>query len=158
LRGIRSIAEAGGRPVPMYADVSNSAAMKAVMTEVHRQGPVHGIIHAAGVAGGGMIQVKSQEQALSVLSPKVQGAEWLRDHLGAAGLDFVMLCSSISAVLPSFGQSDYTAANAYLDAFAAKYDNPGGTRVLSVNWDTWQEVGMAVNTNVPAALAHLRDS
>ena len=68
-----------------------------------------------------------------------------------------MLCSSISALIPSFGLSDYAAANAYLDGFAAAYDDPTGTRVLSVNWDTWREVGMAVETPLPAALAHLRE-
>jgi hypothetical protein len=51
------------------------------------------------------------------------------------GVDFVMLSSSISAILPSYGLSDYAAANAYLDGFAAAYDDPSGTRVLAVNWD-----------------------
>ena len=68
-----------------------------------------------------------------------------------------LLCSSISAVIPSIGLSDYAAANAYLDGFAAAFDDPNGTRVLSVNWDTWGDVGMAVHTELPAALAHLRE-
>jgi NAD(P)-dependent dehydrogenase (short-subunit alcohol dehydrogenase family) len=129
--------------------------MKHVLAEIHRQyGTVHGIIHAAGLAGAGMIQMKSREQVLSILSPKVLGTEWLRDYLPAANLDFVMLCSSINAVLPAFGLSDYAAANAYLDGFAAAFDNPAGTRVLAVNWDTWREVGMAVNIVLPTALDH----
>jgi hypothetical protein len=64
--------------------------------------------------------------------------------------DFILLCSSISAVAPVAGLSDYATANAYLDAFAAKYDNTQGTRVISVNWDTWSDVGMA------AEIAHQR--
>ena len=104
-----------------------------------------------------MLQAKSREQVLAVLAPKVQGMGWIRESLAAQELDFVMLCSSISAVIPSFGLSDYAAANAYLDGFAAAYDEPIGTRVLSVNWDTWREVGMAVNTELPAALVHLRE-
>ena len=105
----------------------------------------------------GMIQVKTKEEVHSILSPKVEGTEWLREQLGAADLDFIMLCSSISAILPYFGLSDYAAANAYLDGFAAAHDDPAGTRVFSVNWDTWREVGMAVHAEVPAALAHLRE-
>ncbi|HEX4164567.1 MAG TPA: SDR family NAD(P)-dependent oxidoreductase [Bryobacteraceae bacterium] len=158
IEGLQSIIHAGGKVVTIQADVSDEAAMKRVLAEIHRQyGRVHGIIHAAGLAGAGMIQMKSQEQVLAILSPKVQGTEWLRDYLPAGGLDFVMLCSSIDAILPSFGISDYAAANAYLDGFAAAFDDPAGTRVLAVNWDTWREVGMAVNTALPSALAHLRE-
>jgi hypothetical protein len=127
--------------------------MSDVMANIHRQyGTVHGIIHAAGLGEAGMIRTKTQEQVLSILSPKVQGTQWLSDYLPAVGLDFVMLCSSISAVIPSFGLSDYAAANAYLDGFAAAYDDSAGTRVLAVNWDSWREVGMAVNGAAPAAL------
>jgi NAD(P)-dependent dehydrogenase (short-subunit alcohol dehydrogenase family)/acyl carrier protein len=158
VRGIQAIIDAGGLPALMQADVSDPVAMKDVMAEIsNRYGAVNGIVHAAGIAGAGMIQVKSKEQVLSILSPKVQGTEWLREHLRAADLDFIMLCSSISAILPYYGLSDYAAANAYLDGFAAAHDNPAGTRVLSVNWDTWREVGMAVHADVPAALAHLRE-
>jgi NAD(P)-dependent dehydrogenase (short-subunit alcohol dehydrogenase family)/acyl carrier protein len=158
IRGIQAVIDAGGQPVAMQADVSDAVAMKNVMAEIrNRYGAVHGIIHAAGVAGSGMIQMKTKQEAHSILSPKVQGTEWLREQLGAADLDFIMLCSSISAILPYFGLSDYAAANAYLDGFAAAHDDPAGTRVLSVNWDTWREVGMAVHAEVPAALAHLRE-
>ena len=77
-----------------------------------------------------MMQTKSREEALAVLSPKVQGTEWIRDCIGVPELDFVLLCSSISAVIPSIGLSDYAAANAYLDGFAAAYDDPNGTTSL----------------------------
>lgn len=158
IRGLQAIIAAGGQPLAMQADVSDVVAMKNVMAEIrNRYGAVHGIVHAAGVAGSGMIQGKTNEDVHSILSPKVQGTEWLRDQLRGAGLDFIMLCSSISAILPYFGLSDYGAANAYLDGFAAAHDDPAGTRVLSVNWDTWREVGMAVHAEVPAALAHLRE-
>jgi len=158
IKGVQSIVDVGGQVVAMAVDVSDVAAMGKVMADVHsRYGAVHGIIHAAGVGGAGMIQVKSQEQVLSILSSKVQGTEWLRAHLPATGLDFVMLCSSINAVIPSFGLSDYAAANAYLDGFATAFDDPAETRVLAVNWDTWREVGMAVNAAVPEALASLHE-
>ena len=158
IRGMQAIVEAGGQPIAMQADVSNAVAMKNVMTEIrNRYGAVHGIVHAAGVAGSGIIQVKTKEEVHSILAPKVEGTEWLREQLRAADLDFIMLCSSISATLPYFGLSDYAAANAYLDGFAAAHDDPAGTRVFSVNWDTWREVGMAVNAEVPTALAYLRE-
>ncbi len=158
IRGMQAVIDAGGQPVAMQADVSDAGAMNNVMAEIRdRYGAIHGIVHAAGGAGSGMIQIKTSEEVHSVLSPKVEGTEWIREQLGAADLDFIMLCSSISAILPYFGLSDYAAANAYLDGFAAAHDDPAGTRVFSVNWDTWREVGMAVHAEVPAALAHLRE-
>jgi acyl carrier protein len=52
---------------------------------------------------------------------------------------------------------DYCGANAFLDAFArSRGPAATGPRVISVNWDAWQEVGMAASTVVPAALAARR--
>jgi acyl transferase domain-containing protein len=158
IQGVVSIEQLGGRPVVMTADTADQAAMKRLFSTVQVQyGPVRGIVHAAGLAGTGLVQGKSRDQALAVLSPKIQGTLWIRACLPTADLDFVLLCSSISAVLPSLGVSDYAAANAYLDGFAAAHDDPDGTRVLSVNWDTWRDVGMAVQMELPDALAHFRD-
>jgi acyl transferase domain-containing protein len=158
IQGVQSIEALGGKPLVAAVDTVNLAAMRQLLSSVRADyGPIRGIIHAAGVAGAGMMQTKPREQALAVLVPKVQGTEWIRDCLVVAELDFVLLCSSISGVIPSFGLSDYGAANAYLDAFAAMHDDASGTRVMSVDWDTWREVGMAVNTPLPAAWAHLRE-
>ncbi len=158
IQGVESIEQLGGKPVVMTADTADKAAMERLFSTVQAQyGPVRGIVHAAGLAGVGLIQGKSRDQAMAVLSPKVQGTQWIRECLPAADLDFVLLCSSISAVAPSLGVADYAAANAYLDGFAAAHDNPSGTRVVSVNWDTWRDVGMAVQMELPAALAHFRD-
>ncbi|MBO1350237.1 MAG: KR domain-containing protein [Hormoscilla sp. GUM202] len=44
----------------------------------------------------------------------------------------------------SHGQVDYCAANAFLDAFA-QYKTAKGTFTVSIDWDAWQEVGMAVD-------------
>lgn len=158
IQGVLSIEQLGGKPVVIAADTADAAAMRQLLAAVRAQyGPIYGVVHAAGIAGSGMMQTKSREQALAVLAAKVQGTAWIREILPTADLDFVLLCSSISAVIPSVGLSDYAAANAYLDGFAADNDDPGGTRVLSVNWDTWRDVGMAVQMELPAGFAHLRD-
>jgi NAD(P)-dependent dehydrogenase (short-subunit alcohol dehydrogenase family) len=158
LQGIQSIEKVGGKPIVMTADTADLTAMRQLFSTVHTQyGPIHGILHAAGIAGSGMIQTKSRAQIMSVLSAKIQGTEWIRERLSTEGLDFVLLCSSISALIPSVGLSDYAAANAYLDSFAAAYDDLRGTRVLSINWDTWRDVGMAAQMQLPATLAHLRE-
>ncbi len=111
-----------------------------------RFGRVDGVVHAAGVAGGGIIQLKTPEKAASILAPKVQGARVLGKIFGDGGLDFMLLCSSRSAVLGGFGQVDYCAANAFLDAFAHEHAERTGVHTVAVDWDGWQGVGMLVNT------------
>ncbi len=157
IEGLRSIHNAGGQVLTLQADAADGEAMRRVLAEVQRRyGAVHGIIHAAGIARGRIIQSSDPQDVRAVLAPKVQAAEWIRGSLVQPQLDFVLLCSSISAVMPFVAQSDYGAANAWMDGFATIHDNPGGVRVISVNWDTWREVGMAVSVKLPAALEEAR--
>jgi acyl transferase domain-containing protein len=157
IQGIRAVEDAGGAVSILAVDPADREEMRRLVSAVQTEyGAIHGIVHAAGAAGNGMIQTKSLDQAMEVLKPKTEGSEWIRDGLDSPDLDFVLLCSSISAVVPSFGLSDYAAANAYLDGLAAIYDDPSGTRVIAANFDTWREVGMAVDAELPEHLAQLR--
>jgi acyl carrier protein len=122
---------------------------------VARFGAVHGVVHAAGLAGGGIVSVKTRQSAAAVLAPKVRGALALDAVFRGRSLDFMVLFSSITSVLAQPGQADYTAANAFLDAFAQER-TARGEITLSLGWDAWREVGMAVDTQVPAELREWR--
>lgn len=52
------------------------------------------------------------------MTPKVSGAKALYEALRECDLDFFVMTSSISAALGQPGQSAYSAANSFLDAFA----------------------------------------
>jgi len=73
-------------------------------------------------------------------------------------LDFFLVFSSIAALMPNQGQSDYASGNSFLDAFA-EYRNglceQGQRQGLSiaVNWPLWANGGMQVT---PEEEAHLR--
>ena len=144
LARIRAIEAAGGKVMTAAADVTDAAAMAAVVTEATaRFGAIHGVIHAAGVAGSGIMQLKSTAEVDRVLAPKVAGALVLENLLGETGLDFFAVCSSIATIVGGPGQAEYTSANAFLDAFvAARNDRP--TRYLAINWGLWSQVGMGV--------------
>jgi NAD(P)-dependent dehydrogenase (short-subunit alcohol dehydrogenase family) len=157
IEGLQAILDAGGRVLTVEADAADSAAMLRIIAEVKQQyGAVHGVIHAAGIAIGRILQANTPEDVQAVLAPKVGVAAWVSECLSQPQLDFVLLCSSISALIPFVGQADYGAANAWMDAFAALHDNPAGTRVISVNWDTWRDVGMAANFALIAGLDEVR--
>ena len=149
---LHRIEAAGAEVLVARADVADLDSMREIAAAAReRFGPLHGIIHTAGVAGGGIVQLKTREIAESVLRPKVAGTRVLHEVFGEESLDFVVLCSSLTALYGGPGQVDYCAANAYLDAFAES-SPPAWRYVVSVNWDAWREVGMAVNTPVPAEM------
>ncbi|HTC92175.1 MAG TPA: SDR family NAD(P)-dependent oxidoreductase [Terriglobales bacterium] len=157
IRQVQKLESLGAEVLVVSADIANLQQMQdAVKLARDQWGEIHGVIHAAGVAGGGIIQLKDREAAERVLSPKVAGTQVLRDLFHDSPLDFLVLCSSINAIAAASGQVDYTAANLYLDAFAQSYTRQSRTHTVSINWDTWQEVGMAVNTVMPRHLEHVR--
>ncbi len=157
IRRLLSLEEMGAQVFVLSADVSNLDQMHLVKTRVHeRFGAINGIIHAAGVPGSGIIQTKALPTAESVLAPKVLGTFNLTDVFKGDHLDFMLLCSSLTAVLGEIGQADYAAANAFLDAFASFNTSSNSIQTVSVNWDAWQTVGMAVNTPVPLELKEWR--
>jgi amino acid adenylation domain-containing protein len=144
-----AIEEQGGEVLVLPADVTDPAALRAVRAAAERRfGAVHGVIHAAGVPGGGLLQAKTRATAEPILAPKVRGALALAATFAGTELDLFVLTSSITALLPEVGQADYVAANAFLDAFAAQRAR-SGEAVVSINWDAWREVGMAIATEVP---------
>lgn len=65
-----------------------------------------------------MYEQMTFDQWNTCVAPKVQGAWSLHKALGDTPLDFFVMTSSISAVLGNPGQSNYCAANGFLDALA----------------------------------------
>ncbi|MBS0346728.1 MAG: amino acid adenylation domain-containing protein [Proteobacteria bacterium] len=141
IRRLLAIEEAGGQVLAVSADVADAAAMAALRQRVEAEfGPVNGIVHCAGVAGGGAIALLSPEQVAAVLAPKVAGVRVLHDCYADQALDFMVLCSSLTSIVGRAGRAEYTAANLFLDAFA---NSIGAPRLLAINWDNWTEAGMA---------------
>jgi acyl carrier protein len=93
-----------------------------------------------------VIQRRTREMTEPVLAPKVTGTLVLDYLLKKEEIqpDFVVLCSSTSALIGPFGEVGYTAANAFLDAYAYYRNSHHNSRTLSINWGAWKDVGMAV--------------
>jgi amino acid adenylation domain-containing protein len=158
IKKVQRLEELGGEVLVAAADSADREALRAVKARaLERFGRVDGIFHAAGVPGMGLIQTKTREIAEGVLAPKVYGTLALAEVFRDQPLAFLALFSSVTAVLSQPGQADYSAANAFLDAFAHAHNAAGGPFTVSVDWDAWQEVGMAVETEVPEALRAWRE-
>lgn len=158
IRRLMGFEELGAEVLTFAADAADEARMREVVDAArHRFGTLHGVLHLAGAPGGGIIQLKTREAAERILSPKVQGARVLDAIFRDSDLDFLVLFSSVASVLGEFGQADYCGANAYLDAFAEGRASLQGPRTITIDWDIWREVGLAVHTEVPPHLRKWRE-
>jgi NAD(P)-dependent dehydrogenase (short-subunit alcohol dehydrogenase family)/acyl carrier protein len=153
IRKVQSIENQGAKVLVLRADVADVNQMTVALEQAREQfGQIHGVIHAAGIAGDRMIMLlKKPDGAAAVMAPKVEGTLVLDQLLRDSRLDFFVLCSSLSAQLGGMGHADYCAANAFMDVYAQKYHSENN--VISINWGGWQEVGMAVNTPLPFYLS-----
>lgn len=70
---------------------------------------------------------------LTGLRPKVQGTINLDAAFGNPSLDFFITLSSVSAILGKTGQMNYSAANAFQDAFAHEHAGKSHTQYISLN-------------------------
>ncbi len=152
--GVLALEAAGAEVATVAADVADRGSLAAALVQVEGRlgGLVSGVIHAAGVPGGRLLQLESDAGAAAVLAPKVAGTLNLAALLDSRKLDFFVLCSSLNATLGGFGQASYAAANAFLDGFAAERARRRGTRWVAMGWDRWEAVGMAARSASPVAL------
>jgi phthiocerol/phenolphthiocerol synthesis type-I polyketide synthase E len=151
LQGVLAVEEAGGHVLVFAGDVADEGRMREIRAEMMRaHGRVDGVFHLAGVAGGGLIEVRAQEAVERVLAPKVLGT-YVLDRVFRPPL--LVLYSSIAAITGDYGQSDYAGANAVMDAYAqAQWGS--GRHVVSINWPQWTDVGMASRTDTAVLEAY----
>lgn len=86
-------------------------------------------------------------------NPKVVGAQNLHSVLASTPLDFFLMTSSVSGILGTPGQSNYAAANAYLDALARYRQEQASVTATSVVLPMVLGVGVvAENSEIEEAL------
>ncbi|MBT2365567.1 SDR family oxidoreductase [Streptomyces sp. ISL-10] len=137
--------EAAGAEVTTHtADVADAAELEQVFALLRRQyGAVHGVLHAAGLPGAGLLRGRARTDMEAVLRAKTTGTRVLQELVARTpGVRFLMLMSSRAALNGLLGSADYAAANAFMDACALTAP-PGPAVTVSVNWPAWHEVGMA---------------
>lgn len=153
IRIVQRLESMGAEVMVAAVDVTDPAGMQALRGSIlERFGGVDGIMHAAGVSGGGIMQLKTREIAGPVLEPKVRGTHVLRSVFGGDPLDLVVLHASLFGVIGGSGQVDYCGANASMDLAASDWSRTG-VPVVSIDWDGWTDVGMAARAGLFGANA-----
>jgi acyl transferase domain-containing protein/thioesterase domain-containing protein/acyl carrier protein len=142
IKKIEAIEQLGSEVLLLKADVANEMEMTDVIaTAKNKFGTINSVIHAAGMPAGGMMQLRKAAQVKQTFAAKIDGTILLDKLLDTQSLDFFVLCSSLTAITRDMGQVDYISANAFQDAFANS--KSASTKIISINWDAWKEVGMA---------------
>jgi len=133
IKGVLHLEELGATVMAASADVADETQMRQVADRIRAEfGTLDGVIHAAGLAGVGITQLKTSEAAAEVLAPKVAGTLILEQVCREFDPDFLVLFSSITSALGGGpGQIDYCAANAQSRAGEK-------CAVVAVNWGEWQ--------------------
>lgn len=141
IRQVLALEELGAEVLAATADVADEAQMQQVMAEAHnRFGHINGVFHVAGVPGEGLIQAKAPGVAAQVLRPKLQGSVALLNILQQTQqtIDFIVLYSSLGAVMGGLGEVDYCAANAFLGAFSHYLQSHRAINAVTIDWGLWQ--------------------
>ncbi len=129
----------------LQADVTDELQMRNALATIKKQFTViTGVIHTAGSADGKLLSLQTPENLANVMAAKVTGSLVLYDILKTEKIDFLLLCSALTAITGSMGQLGYCSANQFMDSFAKAF-NYQPMRIISINWDQWKNVGMALN-------------
>ena len=132
----------GTRVEVRQADVSDATSVAELFASLQALPPLRGIVHAAGVLADATVLQMDESQLQAVMGPKVAGAWNLHQASLGCDLDCFVLFSSAAALFGSPGQSNYAAANAYLDALAHAR-RASGRVATSLNWGPFSQVGLA---------------
>uniref|UniRef100_A0A3Q1GSH5 Fatty acid synthase 2 n=1 Tax=Acanthochromis polyacanthus TaxID=80966 RepID=A0A3Q1GSH5_9TELE len=95
--------------------------------------PIRGVFHSAVVLHDGLIEALNRSLYEKVFRPKINGVLNLHHATQHCPLDYFVCYSSISAFLGNASQTNYAAANTFLDMFC-QYRRKLGLPGQSINW------------------------
>jgi acyl transferase domain-containing protein/acyl carrier protein len=141
---LADLAQAGAEIQVIAADIANRAEAQQVIDQCTAFAPLRGIVHTAGVLDDGVLTEQTLDRFATVMRPKINGTWHLHTLTQGMALDFFVCFSSGASMLGSSGQSNYAAANAFMDSLMQQRQRTG-LPGLSINWGPWGEIGLAAH-------------
>ncbi|WP_157762852.1 type I polyketide synthase, partial [Nocardia yamanashiensis] len=147
----------GARVRVRACDVADPNAVRELVSELTADGPLTGVVHAAGVLDDGVLPALSDERLRTVLLPKADGGWNLHEATAELELSLFAVFSSIAGVLGSAGQANYAAGNRFLDGLIS-YRRARGLPGVSLAWGLWDRTtGMTGHLDSGAVMRMNRD-
>ncbi len=130
------------------ADISSAADVAVVFGAASSSRPLLAVLHASDVLADAALGNQTLSSLRRVLAAK-QPAAWLSAATSQPAASHVLF-ASVTSLLGSPGQANYSAANAALDAAAVQLQQ-SGVAAVSVQWGAWAGAGMAAQDAQTAA-------
>ncbi|TDK36985.1 SDR family NAD(P)-dependent oxidoreductase [Rhizobium deserti] len=111
-------AEKGVTATIHACDITDEAALSALLAELRTEGPLKGVVHAAMVLDDALLSNLTPERNRPVVEVKVKGAQLLDTLTAGDELELFLLFSSATTMLGNPGQANYVIANGYLEGLA----------------------------------------
>lgn len=106
---------------------------------------IEGIFHCAGVLNDKLLINKSFDDFQKVIASKVNGTLCINQIVKKYNIPFLVLFSSISAVIGNVGQCDYAYGNGFMNCLAM--NNTESQKVISISWPLWEHGGMTIDSS-----------
>ncbi|RYP74755.1 hypothetical protein DL771_002819 [Monosporascus sp. 5C6A] len=115
---VQSLRAGGVEVTVLRADVLKREEISRVVGKVNHAFPIRGVVNAAAILHDCVFRNMTIKAWQEVSETKVRGSQNLHEVLRNEPLDFFVMTSSITATLGSTGQSNYGAANSFMDSLA----------------------------------------
>lgn len=132
-----SIVESGGSAEAIQFDLTDGAATRAAMEKLLETGPIHALVHNAGIHDDAPLAGMREEQWRHVIDVSLHGffhvTQPLLLPMARARFGRIVCVSSIAATLGNRGQVNYAAAKSALHGAARSLAREMASRGITVN-------------------------
>ncbi|MEV7597134.1 type I polyketide synthase [Kitasatospora sp. NPDC089797] len=158
----------GARVTVAACDVTDRAALAALLAALPEDAPLTAVVHAAGTVDDGVLDDLTPERLAAAQRARAQGALLLDELTRGHALTAFVLCSSVAGAVGTPGRAALAAPAAVLDALAHRR-RAEGLPATALAWGAWvgaeytEQADQARRAAVPAlhpdlALAALRQA
>jgi acyl carrier protein len=120
-------------------DMTDRDQVAGLLAGIPAEHPLTGVVQVVGALDDGMLRGQTRARLAPVLRAKLDSAVILDELTRAADPDVFVVFSGAAGVLGNPGQSNYAAANAFLDALARRR-RTDGLPGLSIAFGLWATV------------------